>query len=314
MLQKPEKTCLLTKLRIRPEAKNEFAEWQSELNSQIAAFPGFLSLEILAPNSSNDGTWAINQRFVSVQDITAWLASDIRKKMMATLKPLLLNSTPNAFVEEISDGLAHGEVTEVFVTEVAPHMVSAFRKWMAKIHSVEATFPGFKGCYVQSPNSPKSKNWITFLQFDTLDNLENWLTSKERKAVLSDAEEVIQSLESHRMISPFAGWFSSMNQGVRAPAVWKQAMIVLLVLFPIVMLEMLFLNPYLKSLNPSLGMFIGNVISVGLVTWPTVPLAIHYLKWWLTPPIEKYTQYTVLGTLLVCVLYIIEIAVFWNFV
>ena len=39
-------------------------------------------------------------------------------------------------------------------------------------------------------------------------------------------------------------------------------MIVLLVLYPVVMLEHLYLNPLLQSLGMAVAIFIGNVLSV----------------------------------------------------
>lgn len=107
------------------------------------------------------------------------------------------------------------------------------------------------------------------------------------------------------------GWFSSVSKGAEAPPDWKQGMIVLLVLFPIVMLEMKFLSPLTVGLNPSLAMFIGNAISVGLVTWPTVPIVINLLRWWLMPDPKRRWKINVLGTLFVMCLYAIEIALFW---
>lgn len=309
MPQKPERTCLLTEVRIRPGAKNAFADWQAKYNSAIAAFPGFLSLEFLS--GGVDSNWLINQRFINEENTVEWKNSEERKDLIVNLKPILEQAI-NAFKEEISDGVGQrGGVTEVFVTEVSPDKVDAYRKWIAKIHQVEAKFPGFKGCYVQSPSNSQSKNWITLLQFDSIENLENWISSPQRKEVLKDSDSLIKSLESHRVISPYAGWFSSVSQGATVPPAWKQSMIVLLVLFPIVMLEMMFLNPLLSGLNKSLATFIGNAISVQLISWPTVPIAIYFLRWWLSPPDDKQKEYTILGSIIVCILYAISIAIFW---
>jgi uncharacterized protein len=124
---------------------------------------------------------------------------------------------------------------------------------------------------------------------------------------------LISSIESHRIYSPFAGWFKSLQETAgELPAAWKQTMIVLLVLYPIVMLELKYLNPFLTGLNPSLGMFIGNAISASLVSWPLVPIAIYFLKWWLVPKDPHRLRDTLLGTVVVLVLYIIEVAVFWK--
>lgn len=208
----------------------------------------------------------------------------------------------------------HDSVTEVFVTEVIPEKEVEYRQWLAKIHQVESRFPGFKGIYVGPPSQGK-KNWITLLQFDSVAHLDQWLTSAERKQVLEESKELVNSLESHRLISPYACWFKSVEPNpALLPAVWKQAMIVLLVLFPIVMLEFKLVNPRLTGLNISLATFIGNAISVSLVTWPMVPLAIAFLHWWLLPEGKEALSKTILGCFVVIGLYLIEILVFWSFV
>jgi antibiotic biosynthesis monooxygenase (ABM) superfamily enzyme len=92
---------------------------------------------------------------------------------------------------------------------------------------------------------------------------------------------------------------------------WKTAALVLLTLFPVIMLELRFLNPHLASLNPAVATFIGNAISVGLTTWPLMPLAIVGFHAWLFP--EGYPRWVAWAMPFILVLcYLLEIAVFWH--
>jgi antibiotic biosynthesis monooxygenase (ABM) superfamily enzyme len=87
-------------------------------------------------------------------------------------------------------------------------------------------------------------------------------------------------------------------------------MVVLLVLFPIVMLEMRFLNPWLASLHPSPATFIGNALSVALLTFPLMPIALWALDPWLAlSPGQKQKNF--FGYLFMAFLYILEVAFFW---
>lgn len=284
-------------------------DWQTTLNKKVVAFPGFVSLEILSPTGSV-ADWLTVQRFYSVEQAKVWRQSQEYQALLEELKGYV--SEPIEETElEASD--LQGGVTEVFVTEVNPDEVKAYQDWLAKIHRVEATFPGFRGVYVQSPSSVQGKNWITLLQFDTPANLDRWLLSPERQKVLKESKPLIASLESHRVISPYAGWFSSLAKkgSGSLPPVWKQTMLVLLVLFPIVMLELRFLSPWLAAFNSALATFIGNAISVSLISWPMMPIAIKFLDWWLTPETHPLLK-TLLGTLLVLLLYLLEIALLWT--
>lgn len=304
-------TILTTKIQIQPDLKNSFADWQAKLNARIAAFPDFVSLEILSPKSPSQSEWAIIQRFYSPESLLDWRQSKERKELFEELKLLLNTQKPNAIqeTEMVTSDLMKGGITEVFITQVSQEKESEFREWIAKIHQVEAKFPGFQGVYVQSPRLGQGKNWITLLQFDTPENLEHWLASSERQQLLNESKPLIASLESHRVISPYAAWFSSIAKKGKLPSLWKQTMTILLVLFPIVMLELKFLTPLTSHLGPSLSMFIGNAISVTLISWPMMPIAIRFLRWWLSPE-NHYRAISILGAFIVTMLYLLEIMVF----
>lgn len=305
-------TLLTNKLRIKPDCLIDFAAWQAKLHATIAAHPGFVSLEILSPAPPEQPEWLLVQRFYNPKDLISWRQSEIRKKLMEELTKYSIKDS-NGTTEEIesTSGAAQGSVTEVFVTQVSADKQKAYCEWIAKIHQAEAKFPGFRGVYVQSPSQSHGVNWITLLQFDTPENLDRWLNSRERQKVLEEATPLISLLESHRVISSYAGWFASIAKIGGLPPVWKQTMIVLLVLFPIVMLELKYLSPLIKELNSSLATFIGNAISVTLISWPLMPLTLLSLSWWLSPKSNRHLV-TITGTVLVVLLYFIEIAIFWN--
>lgn len=310
----PEKANLVTKIHVRNGVTIPFADWQAQLNSVVAAWPEFASLEILAPSTASQQQWVIIQSFYNAEQMAAWQASGERAALIKALQPMLDESSPStAITETIGATNQDQTVTEVLVTEVDADKEVAYRKWIAKIHQVEAKFPGFRGVYVQSPRQGQKRNWITLLQFDTLENLDGWLTSAERHKILLESHPLITSLESHRITSPYAGWFASMARGgQQLPAVWKQTMLVLLVLFPLVMLELKFLAPWTAGLNASLATFIGNSISVFLVSWPMMPLAIYFLNWWLSPKGCEKRRTNLLGALLVIALYALEVVVLWR--
>lgn len=309
MLIDDENTILTLKVNLRSETKTEFANWQALLNAKLTAFPGFVSLEFISPTGSSQ-QWLIVQRFENADKLTTWLEGSDYKNLRISLQKLIQGEVQEE-LSSMSSTLCG--VTEVFVTQISPAKEMEYRKWTAKMHQYEAKFPGFKGVFVQAPAKGLGKHWITLLQFDTQENLDRWLASEERRKILEESKSLISTLESHRIYSPFAGWFKSIQEiSGEVPPVWKQTLIVLLVLFPIVMLEMRFLNPWTAGLNPSLAMFIGNAISVTLISWPMMPLAIFVLGWWLTPQAGYRLRNTLFGALLVLILYLIEILLFWK--
>ncbi len=309
----PAQTSVIKTIHVVIPSDNldAFVEWQGKLNTTIATLPGFVSLEIAYPSIAQN-QWAIIERFDSQESADNWNRSDIRKELIEEIKNLATNRT----IKEEFVGLSNFQdgITEVLVTEIDPEREQEFKAWAAKIHQVEAKFPGFRGVYLQSPGTKSGRHWITILKFDTPENLDRWLNSAERQNMLKESHNLLSSLESHRVISAYAGWFATAAKNGVLPPVWKQSMIVLLVLFPIIMLEIKYFNPLVQSLHNTLGVFLGNALSVALLGWPAMPIAIKALNWFLVPPKEKYTQYTVLGTILILCLYLFELAIFWNFV
>lgn len=303
-----EKPILIhLKVRLKTNIDAEFADWQAQLNAAIAGLPGFISLEFLCPFPAMR-KWEIVQRFGSMQEAVQWKESQTYRDLMDSLQRLSIEKKETVTdVESLKSG-----ITEVIVVQTSPEKEAAFRSWMAKIHLLEARFPGFRGVYVQSPNRSNGRFWITLLQFDTAEHLDLWLHSPERQSVLEESKALINYMETHRVISPYAGWFATIARVGDLPALWKQTMVILLVLFPIVMLEFKYLNPHLKELNISLSTFIGNAISVSLISFPMMPIAIRCLRWWLTPELEPRKGVDMVGTLVVMALYLLEIWIFWS--
>jgi uncharacterized protein len=285
-----------------------FLEWKKRLNSMVASFSGFISIEI-SISVTNSSEWVITQRFRDKGCLSKWQGSVEHQTLMNELNDIAKRETIKRILSNTNQ--TENGVTEVIVTRVNPGKETEFSEWMANVHQMEAKFPGFRGAYVQSPASGQGENWITLLQFDTNVNLDRWLSSSERKNVLKGSEALVDSLEQHRVISPYAGWFGSIAKNGEVPATWKQGMIVLLVLFPIVVLEVKFLMPYIGGLGLSLSTFIGNAISVSLVTWMMMPLAIKGLGWWLSPVNGNSHTNNCLGTLVVVLLYAVEVFTFW---
>lgn len=303
-----EKPILVTtQVDVKPENKAAFVDWEAKFNTCVTSAPGFVSLEFSSLPSEKD-SWLIVQRFANEHTAQQWQGSKQYAAIFGELKAIINEEGVKQMPANGSGGI--GNVTEVLVTEVHPDKEAAYRAWSAKIHQVEAKFPGFRGVYIQAPTSAQGKHWITLLQFDTMENLDRWLQSPERKEVLKESASLICSLESHRVISPYAGWFASIAKRGELPPVWKQTMVVLLVLFPIVVIELKYLSPLLGSLNPALKTFISNAISVTLISFPMMPIAIRGLNWWL---IGHEPKVGVVGTLLVLLLYAAEIYLLWNF-
>lgn len=206
-------------------------------------------------------------------------------------------------------------IIEVIVTHVKQGEHEAYKSWASKIQQIEKTFPGYQGVYTQPPSLNDPDSFITILQFDNAEHLENWLTSEKRKQILKESESFVENYEKHSLNNPFPGWFpSTLKVQKRISLVIKETMLVLLVLFPIVMLELQFLGPLTSRFNLSFATFIGNALSVTLISWPLMPICLYFLNWWLSDEyLKEHPSKNIQGFAIVIALYMIEILIFAYF-
>ncbi|MEO7276876.1 MAG: antibiotic biosynthesis monooxygenase [Sphingomicrobium sp.] len=219
---------------------------------------------------------------------------------------------PDPVPAQLPESGGKDAVVEVIVTRVKPGKEDAYRDWEARVQKAQAKYPGFLGSFVQPPMAGEL-GWTTLMRFRNEQDLDGWLKSDDRAALLREAEPLVDYAHLQRVDTSFPGWFSADPNTGKGPPNWKAAMLVLLGLFPIVMLEARFLSPQLSGLNSSLSMFIGNVISVALTTWATMPLFIKAFKWWLFPaPGESKATVELAGTATIAILFAMEVAALWH--
>jgi len=303
---------LVTKVRVHPGGEKAFAEWHARATIAPGEFPGFISAEVKPPDDSDDKLWSVVQRFRGLEEMNAWQLSQAHQQLLSDAASL--NGSSGADVSEAQnlEGATAATVTEVITTIVRPGFERAYRDWAAKIHSAEAQFPGYRGGFLQPPISAKQPYWTTLVHFATPTQLDTWLESAERKKLLAEHTALVESWTAQRLPNSFAGWFPVESSDREPSTTLKQSMVVLLMLFPIVMAEVRYLSPRIAGWPPSIGTFFGNEISVGLLAWPFMPIAIYFLNWWLTPKKGGRILLRAGGYLLIAVLYAAEITALWN--
>jgi uncharacterized protein len=240
-----------------------------------------------------------------------WRRGEVNRKLVEEVAPLVEGRLAVQLVGQaaVDYTVAHG-VTMMMVTEIKPGKEAAYRAWASRIQKLQATFPGYLGSFVQPPQH-KETGWTTVLRFDSGPNLDRWLKSDARAAMVKESEDLVARFHAQRVDTSFPGWVANDPATGAPPNMWKTACLVLLTLFPVVMLELRFLNPHLEDFNPAVRTFIGNAISVGLTTWPLMPLAIVGFHAWLFP--EGYPRWVAWAMPLVLLLcYLLEIAVLWH--
>ena len=300
--------ALVIKIVPRTDAKSEFSAWHARMTTVPASEPGFIGAEVGAPATPTRPQWSIVQRFRSPAELQAWRTSSQHKRLLEEARTLLDHGNDDAsLVEEIAQTPGDGVVTEVVTTYVRPGKDREYREWARRIHCAEAQFPGYCGGRFQPPASDSQRYWMTLVRFATPEQLDAWLNSDTRRDLLSEHAGLVQSWEHHRLPSSFAGWFPADAGSGQSPPSWKQSLLVLLMLFPVVTVELRFITPLLRGMNPAAATFIGNLVSVSLLGFVLMPMIIAGMNWWLLPRKDRAGFINLAGVALLIALYAVEI-------
>jgi antibiotic biosynthesis monooxygenase (ABM) superfamily enzyme len=302
-------TGVTTRLKVKSGETNSAIPLLTTLVTASTKFKGQLNAEITPPTSLHD-EWIIVQRFSTEAEAIAWRDSDTRKAILGKLAPYLME---RGMADDTSQNECDGSVAAVISSMVKPGLEEGYFAWLNVIQTEQALSPGYQGTFLQMQKTGESSLWTTMLRFSTQEGLEEWMVSKRRLELVEQSKKFISSESIKRMTSSFPGWLPVDESG-ESPANWKAAALVLLGLYPIVCLQIRFLSPALANVNGALGNFIGNTMSVALVTWMTMPFLTNVFGKWLLPPKgSKRSTIELIGLTTIIALFVGEVLVFWNF-
>jgi len=305
-------TVHLTKLSVKTGDAGEHVDWLTRLMMVGVGSGAVLSAEIIPSNSPNENLWTLVQRFHDPQLLAEWQAKAERLKLLEELSPRI-EGDKVALSEEVTSAYGTvGSVAVAIVTQVKPGQESTYREFEKQFQSAQAKRRGYRGVYLQPPTRKTPGVWTTLIRFDSPDALDEWFVSDERRKLLELADPVVSSTDYQAITGSFPGWFPAQETGQKGPPNWKTAMLILLGLYPIVMLEIRFLNPQMHFMPSAVANFIGNAISVALTTWVTMPLLIKAFTPWLFPKKDTPASVGPVSFGLLVILFALEIALLWR--
>ncbi|MDP1750954.1 MAG: antibiotic biosynthesis monooxygenase, partial [Reyranella sp.] len=259
---------IVTQTCVRPERADDFARWQGQTSSVIHDFPGFLEQQLLPPSPPLQVDWVILQRFTSLADAQRWLASAERQKRIEGAAPMLVGRDDVHIVQDDSGGIKPAPASAMISTRVKPGKEAEYRIWERKIAAAQSKAPGLQGYRFEPPVPGVQEDYVAILRFDTEANLQAWLDSPERKALVEEAAPLTEEFHARIASSGFEQWFRDTAAPGAPLPVWKMDMLVLLMLYPIVFLFGVFVGAPLFSnvlgLSLAVSLFLGNIVSVGL--------------------------------------------------
>ncbi|GAA3036903.1 antibiotic biosynthesis monooxygenase [Streptomyces glomeratus] len=305
-----ESATVVTSQKVRPGCEDDYRRWQDRTNEAAGEFDGFEGMEQYPPTAEGN-EWVVVFRFSRLDQLTTWLGSGRRRELLEEASALF-EEPPTQ--EVLAGGTpVRDAVTAVISHDVRPDQEHAFAGWQEKILAAQRKFPGFMGSELFRPVKGVQDKWVTVFRFDNRQHLDAWLESPERRRLLDEGRESFVSYDVRKVGSAFGSWFR-FEQGEEegAPPNWKQAMSVVLALYPTVKILNITVGPPLDALGVPgyLALFISNVLSVCILTWLLMPLVNRALTFWLVPGRRRSLRIDVAGAAVVVMCWLAFIAIF----
>jgi antibiotic biosynthesis monooxygenase (ABM) superfamily enzyme len=310
---------VVTSQKVREGRDEDYRRWQEKTNRVVRDFDGFEGTETYPPGPPGSGEereWVVVFRFTGMDQLTAWLESAARRELLAEERPLLEGA---ARQEVLAGGHAPEPEREEAVTAVISHDVRPgrekdFERWQEKILKAQEKYPGFMGSELFRPVEGIQDHWVVVFRYDTREHLEAWLDSGVRERLLEEGRDYFSAYDVRKVGSAFSGWFrfGASGEGEDIPPNWKQAMSVVLALYPTVMVLNLTAGHEFNSWGVPgyFALFLGNVLSVSILTWLLMPLVNRALAFWLQPRRARTVRVHVAGTAIVVLCWALTILIF----
>jgi antibiotic biosynthesis monooxygenase (ABM) superfamily enzyme len=301
--------------KVRAGLDEEYDRWQEKVNRAVRDFDGFKGTETYPPGSGEDHEWVVVFRFAGTDQLTAWLDSATRRELLAEGSDLL-DGTPTQEIlagGHIEEPDGEEGVTAVISHDVRPGREREFERWQEKALREQEKYPGFMGTEFFKPVEGIQDHWVVVFRYDTREHLDAWLDSSSRERLLKEGQDYFASYEVRKVGTAFGGWFRfGSGEEEQVPPNWKQAMTVVLALYPTVMALNLTVGHEFDVLGVPgyLGLFFGNVLSVSILTWLLMPLVNRALAFWLRPGRTRTVRVDVAGAALVALCWALTVLIF----
>ena len=263
--------------RVREGSEREYVRWASRISAAAASAPGFLGTELQTPDDVHPDEWVTVYRFATVEQLDAWLTSPRRAELLAEVDTLVEGPAREQIIVEPvqSDRPVTVVMSQRVPAERAEQFAAAHRRVLAEL----AKFPGFLRSELFPPVDGVTDEHTIVFAFDSREHLDAWLESEERRAWLAHVAPLITGDRRMNVIGGFAGWFPA--TGSPQPPKWKQALAVLLALFPVALALTALRQVLLPDLPLVPSVLLSNALGVAALTWVLMPAVTRLLGPWL---------------------------------
>ncbi len=267
-------------------------------------FEGCFNAELLAPIPNLREEWITLIQFHNEPLLNQWLNSEEYTLAVSRIEPYI-NTTRRQFLSNFNQ-----QVSFLITTTVTPENEQKWLSWDEKIYQVMSSYPGFVGRDRQ-PSTIKqkgdNKTWIVNFQFDSLENLKNWMDSPERARLIEEGSDLYEASVVSQVSSGFGSWFDMKGEEGAGVAPWKMPWIVEMALYPLLIAQA-FLTPFVNEWFAfPVALLINSFYGCFLMHYFLVPWVQKLMNFWLLPKRNEEKTINPIGVVL-ALIYLVIIA------
>jgi len=175
-----------------------------------------------------------------------------------------------------------GSASSVFAYRIRPEKEGEFLEWRRRILEEVRTWKGFLGTESFDTLEGAEPEFIVVVRFDSRANLDEWLKSKVRNDFMKEVHRYVDHYTLRRIGSGFEGWFDT-SENTAPPARWRQALVILSALFPVIMVMRELLSPIFLVLPLPVAFLILLALDLVFLTYVVMPRYSRLMNFWLRP-------------------------------
>ena len=160
-----------------------------------------------------------------------------------------------------------------------------YENWLQEISLISKKSAGFIDWQIIRPIPNLTFTYTVILRFDTIENLTNWMESKERKKWIEKAFPFFVKEDKFYIKSGLDFLFLSESENVKIPVRWKQYLVTWSAIFPLATFIPMILLPLLRSFGFPQNRYIDSFIVSGTIVFIMVYLLMppytRLIKKWL---------------------------------
>jgi len=266
--------------RVTPGREPEAEAIMQKLMALARQSEGYIGSEIFPPIPGVQEAYVVLARYSRGTFLRGWLASETRQAYLREMEALLAEPAVEFF-------FAHsrrqaGTASSVFAYRVSEGREADFREWRRRILEEVRKWPGFLGTESFDAVEGMETECIAVLRFDSREHLDAWLASPVRNSYIEEVNNYVDRFTLRRIGSGFEGWFD-ISANTAPPARWRQALVILSALFPVILTIRLLLAPIFRWFPLPVALLILLTLDMAFLTYVVMPNYSRLMQFWLKP-------------------------------